>query len=272
MDRRTKLKNERIIYSACPLCDSPEIRPLATINCTAHKMWREPLEASISWVTCGQCAHVFTDGYFTDEALDVLFSNTQDQQVVGTNIKWHRGFAAKMVERVLNAIGLPDDRLWLDVGFGAGGLLMTAKEFGFDVFGIDLRKRNVEDISKFDIPAYHGTLESAIENVNFKSKPTVISMADVVEHEPFPRNALSCARRLIDDPGVLLISMPNASAPLWHHWNATNQNPYWHEIEHYHNFTRERLYAELQKTGFRPFNYAISERYYCCMEVLAVPI
>jgi hypothetical protein len=80
---------------------------------------------------------------------------------------------------------LPRDRLWLDIGFGNGSLLMTAKEFGFDVFGIDLRKKNVEDIEQFGIPAYHGTLQSAISNVTFKSKPTVISMADVVEHEPF---------------------------------------------------------------------------------------
>ena len=174
-----------------------------------------------------------------------------------------------MVERVVQAIGLPHDRLWLDIGFGNGSLLMTAKEFGFDVFGIDLRKKNVEDIEQFGIPAYHGTLQSAISNVTFKSKPTVISMADVVEHEPFPLDCPRCARELINCPGMLLISMPNGSAPLWRHWNVTNQNPYWYEIEHYHNFTREKLYTALQQTGFKPFHYAISERYRCSMEVLA---
>jgi 2-polyprenyl-3-methyl-5-hydroxy-6-metoxy-1,4-benzoquinol methylase len=130
-----------------------------------------------------------------------------------------------MVERVVEAIGLPRDRLWLDIGFGNGSLLMTDKEFGFNVFGIDLRKKNVEDIEQFGIPAYHGTLQSAISNVTFKSKPTVISMADVVEHEPFPRDCPRCARELISYPGMLLISMPNGSAPLWRHWNATKSKP-----------------------------------------------
>ncbi|WP_197746533.1 class I SAM-dependent methyltransferase [Mycobacterium cookii] len=270
-ERRSKLENERILYRSCPLCDSADIRPVATVNCSGHAMWREPLEPFMSWVCCGQCEHVFTEGYFTDQALDVLFENTQHHQVVGAEIELQRHISAKLVERVIDTLGPPNDRLWLDVGFGNGSLLMTASEFGFDVFGVDLRKKNVEDIRDLGILAYHGTLQSAMENDVFKSKPTVISMADVVEHEPFPRDILRCARRLINDPGTLLISMPNAGAPLWAFLNATNQNPYWYEIEHYHNFTREKIYAELRTSGFRPFHYSVSERYRCCMEILAEP-
>jgi 2-polyprenyl-3-methyl-5-hydroxy-6-metoxy-1,4-benzoquinol methylase len=265
------LKDERIPYSACPLCDSAELLPLVTVDCTDHAMWREPLEPLIPWVKCGQCEHICTEGYFTDAALDVLFSDTQHRQIVGTDMELQRTISAKMVERVVNTLGFPNDRLWLDVGFGNGSLLMTASEFGFDVFGIDLRERNVVDVNSFGYPAYHGTLERAIDDVAFKSKPTVISMADVVEHEPFPRDVLRCARRLINEPGMLLISMPNASAPLWGYLNAINQNAYWREIEHYHNFTREKIYTELQKAGFKPISYAVTERYRCGMEILAEP-
>ena len=265
------MENERIPYDACPLCQSVEIKPLTMANCTSNPKWREPLEPFIPWVQCGQCKHIFTNGYFTDEAVNILFSKTHtlNHLAVDKDIENRRNLSAKMVERVIEAIGLPDNRLWLDVGFGNGSLLMTAKEFGFDVFGVDLNKKNVEDIARFGIPAYHGTLKDAASNVTFKSKPTVISMADVVEHEPFPLDVLRSARELINDPGLLFVSMPNASAPLWHHWNATNLNPYWEEVAHYHNFTREKLYAVLQATGFKPFHYAISERYRCCMEVLS---
>lgn len=199
----------------------------------------------------------------------MLFENTHDRQIVGIDIEFNRAISAKLVDRVVNRLGSADGKLWLDVGFGNGSLLTTANEFGFDVFGVDLRKKNVEDIANLGIPAHHGTLQSAAENVVFESKPTVISMADVVEHEPFPREVLHCARELIGDPGMLLISMPNASAPLWAMLNAANQNAYWREIEHYHNFTRETLYAELQKAGFRPLHYAVSDRYRCGMEVLS---
>lgn len=263
------MENERIKYEACPLCASSDIRFFANVNCTGNPRWHEPLEPNMIWMTCADCEHVFTEGYFTPEALDVLFANTLEQQLVGLDIERQRYVSAKMVQRVVEAIGIPDDRLWLDVGFGNGSLLMTAKEFGFQAFGVDLRKKNVEDIQLFGIAAHHGTLGSAGREVAFPAKPTVISMADVVEHEPFPIESLRSARSLIADSGVLLISMPNASAPLWHQWNATNANPYWHEIEHYHNFTRESLYQQLEKAGFRPRHYAISERYRCCMEVLA---
>jgi 2-polyprenyl-3-methyl-5-hydroxy-6-metoxy-1,4-benzoquinol methylase len=234
-------------------------------------MWREPLEPVIPWVKCWNCGHVFTAGYFTDEALNVLFGNTVDQQVVGVDIEHHRNISAKMVERVVYELGLPGGRLWLDVGFGNGSLLMTAMEFGFSAFGIDLRKQNAEALVQYGIRGYHGTLQSAINDGVFTTKPSVISMADVVEHEPYPVETLYNARELIAEPGILLISMPNADAPLWHHWNATSENPYSIEIEHYHNFTRERLYSLLNQNGFRPLHYSISERYRCCMEILAEP-
>jgi hypothetical protein len=150
------MDNERIKYHACPLCNSTDIRRLTSANCTQHEIWREPLEPFITWMTCADCEHVFTDGYFTDEALNILFGTTQDRRVVGIDIEPHGITSAKMVERVVGAVGLPHDRLWLDVGFGNGSLLMTAKEFGFDVFGIDLRKQNLEDIGKFGFPLITG--------------------------------------------------------------------------------------------------------------------
>ena len=163
------MDNERIRYTACPLCQSTDIRALATVNCTGHAMWREPLEPYISWVECGSCDHVFTEGYFTEAALDhIARQHPRYMQVVGNDIEYHRNISAKMVQRVVEALGLPDDRLWLDIGFGNGSLLMTAKEFGFEVFGIDLRKKNVEDLQELGIPAHHGTLASAIAEVAFK--------------------------------------------------------------------------------------------------------
>lgn len=263
------MENERILYTSCPLCQSTDFREAYKADCRAHDLWREPLEPFIIWMECGNCGHYFSNGYFTEAALEVLFGNTQSIQIVGVDIERNRNISAKMIQRVVEEIGLPDGRLWLDVGFGNGSLLMTAYEFGFDVFGIDLRKQNVDDLVNVGIPAYHGTLASAIENVPFGARPTVISMADVVEHEPFPLDSLRCARELIADSGVLLISMPAAGAPLWQYWNSIGNNPYSIEIEHYHNFTRERLYQVLEQTGFKPIHYAVAERYRCCMEILA---
>jgi hypothetical protein len=52
--------------------------------------------------------------------------------------------------------------------------------------------------------------------------------------------------------------------------NISNKNPYWSEMEHFHNFGRSRLYSLLEEFGFRPERYSVSERYKACMEVIAV--
>ena len=63
--------------------------------------------------------------------------------------------------------------------------------------------------------------------------------------------------------------MPNSESILWEAMNKQNANPYWGEIEHYHNFSRSRLYALLKEYGFLPRRYGVSERYRVCMEVVA---
>jgi hypothetical protein len=57
---------------------------------------------------------------------------------------------------------------------------------------------------------------------------------------------------------------------VWRALDATGTNPYWGEIEHYHNFTRKRLSALLAQHGLHPVDYNISERYRACMEMTAV--
>jgi protein O-GlcNAc transferase len=95
-------------------------------------------------------------------------------------------------------------------------------------------------------------------------------MADMLEHMPFPKTGLAAAHRLRRPDGVLFLSMPNMDNMVWRRLQANGVNPYWGEIEHYHKFSRKRLYALLQNHGFRPVEYHISERYRVCMEVIAV--
>lgn len=79
-------------------------------------------------------------------------------------------------------------------------------------------------------------------------------------------------RRLLREGGVLFVSMPNCESPAWHLLNSLDANPYWPEVEHYHNFGRSTLYSLLEQHGFRPLRYGVSERYRVCMEVLALRV
>ena len=107
-----------------------------------------------------------------------------------------------------------------------------------------------------------------ITTLDGESRFSVISMADVLEHMPFPTEGLAAARRLLRPDGILFVSMPNYNCAAWRLLDGNNVNPYWGELEHFHNFSRPRLYALMNDMGFEAIHYGVSERYRVCMEVI----
>ena len=107
-------------------------------------------------------------------------------------------------------------------------------------------------------------------NINvIQEQASVISMCDVLEHIPYPIDLLLSAHQTLLDNWILFISLPNIESQVWNMWDRNNVNPYRWEIEHYHNFSRTRLYELLDQCGFKPIKYWISERYRWCMEIIA---
>ena len=254
--------NERIIYSACPLCASKNIFSYKHGDCSSHPLYDVRLKKDINWSKCQDCEHVFTEGYYAEEACKIIFSKTNTQQKIGGDLENYRQVSARMIEKVLPFAA---EGCWLDVGFGNGSLLFTVQEFGFTPIGLDLRADNVNIMNQLGIKAFRLDITELV----LDEECAVISMADVLEHLPYPGKALAAAYKLLKKGGVLFISMPNSESILWEAMNKQNANPYWGNIEHYHNFSRSRLYALLKEYGFLPRRYGVSERYRVCMEVVA---
>jgi SAM-dependent methyltransferase len=252
----------RVPFGECPLCESKDIRLHATANCSTHKLYDPIIPAEMKWLKCIDCSHVFTDGHFSAEQNKALFAKVQPNQVPGFNIEHGRLAAARVVEHVSR---YAHEGLWLDIGFGDGALLMTAQEYGYEPRGIDLRPASVEGLLRFGIEAEVADIASYEPQKRFD----IISMADVLEHMPYPGAALGSARELLRPNGILFVSCPNMDAGAWRHLTANDANPYWIEIEHFHNFTRRRLSSLLSDHGFKPIHYAVSERYRVGMEIIA---
>jgi SAM-dependent methyltransferase len=252
----------RIAYAACPLCGSADIPHHIEADATRHALYKPAMPKTMKWRSCDGCGHVFTEGYYTPEMLGIVFSDTQASQRVGYDLEGQRKVSARIVERIARHV---KDGDWLDVGFGNASLLFTAEEWGYRPVGVDLRTDNVEALRKLGIEAH--SIE--IEKMDAESRFSVVSMADVLEHMPFPKTGLQAARRLLRPDGVLFVSMPNMASIVWRALDAAGTNPYWGEIEHYHNFSRQRLNALLEECGFSAIDYNISERYRSCMEVTA---
>ncbi len=254
--------DELVLYPGCPLCDSADLSFLVSVPCTHHASFKAGMSNELHWQTCDRCGHVFRNGYYSDEMADQIFTQDYEHLDVGHDIEHWRTLSARMIERV---VPFRRGGSWLDIGFGNGSLLFTAGEFGFRPIGCDLRIKSVEAIKKFGVEAYCVD----VNDLPLDHQVSVVSMCDVLEHIPYPKVALAAAHRLLERGGVLFASMPNFETVLWQFLDQNSVNPYWSEIEHYHNFSRTRLYELLRETGFEPVAYGISERYRTGMEVVA---
>ncbi|HVJ24029.1 MAG TPA: methyltransferase domain-containing protein, partial [Burkholderiales bacterium] len=150
----------RIPYAACPLCDARDSVEVTVADCSGHELYKPRLPRTQRWLRCRACDHMYVDGYFSPEALKILFSGTQPSQRPGHDIEGQR-FAWASVLDAVGALRASFGGRWLDIGFGSGALLTTAAEFGYEVAGIDLREENVRlmreagfDVHAVELAAY----------------------------------------------------------------------------------------------------------------------
>jgi len=265
----TRLDSARVDYELCPLCESSDFAQVGELSCTAHPLYRPELGDTMRWMGCSNCEHLFTSGWFGPDAEAALFAQGLAHQTPGAQsieaLERGRQIAAKIVTTVAQVRGTLDGR-WLDVGIGNGALLTTAEEFGYVVTGLDRRAACVEHMRARGYAVFH----QALEEHEPRAPYDVISMCDMLEHVPFPRRTLARAKEMLSPDGVVFLSMPNRQSYLWRTLDEHAQNPYWQELEHYHNFSRDGLYALCVTEGLTPCWYGVSERYRACMEVCCV--
>ena len=65
-----------------------------------------------------------------------------------------------------------------------------------------------------------------VQNVEFEKPISVVSMMDVVEHIPYPKEVLLAMHSKMDKDGCLLISCPNSESWVWKFLTKQNINPY----------------------------------------------
>jgi SAM-dependent methyltransferase len=261
----------RTPFPHCPLCGAPPGRPFARADCTSWPHYAPPLPPTLTWLRCDGCGHIHTDGYWTAEGLALVLARAHASQVAGGDLDQKRVLWAPVVQAVAARLEPPEAlfegrRSWLDVGCGDGALVMTAAEFGFDAAGLDARRETVEKLAALGYKALHGDFLSAGPGGAYD----VVSLADVLEHLPYPRVALERASALLKPGGALFVSCPNLESASWRAMDAARANPYWIEMEHCHNFSRRLLTALLRKCALKPVHYGVNQRYKCGMDLIAL--
>lgn len=249
---------EQINITTCPMCGS-EGEEHSCYNAVTKPDFTPGFDPIRMWMYCDDCHHVFAANYPSD-----LGKVLRGHAHVSHLSPRHEVFPA--LGRVLSNIRkkAPGNKL-LEIGVGAGEMAAVAKEFLFDVTGVDIRPAYAEAVSKMlDMPIHAGDFLDYETNEKFD----VICMGDVLEHTTEPVRMLRQAVSLLSKGGVLWISTPNFESAFCR--VTCDQSPLWRQCEHLNYFCYRSLKAQLESMGATVVDYAISRHCLGTMEITAV--
>lgn len=175
---------------SCVACGSSDAQPLGVKN-------------ELEIVSCRKCATVYTpyspwyssenyydQSYYPEESLSPPpFVQTRLDEIT----KEFSGY------RLANRL--------LDLGCGAGNLLLAARKNGWDAQGLDVSPNAVKHVRELGFECFQGELQKA----RFPSQHfDVITAAEILEHLSEPRLLLQEVSRLLRPGGLFWTTTPHA--------------------------------------------------------------
>jgi SAM-dependent methyltransferase len=141
---------------------------------------------------------------------------------------------------------VPAGRALLDVGANFGHFLHEAQQ-RYSAIGIEPSRAVVEwGRQHLNVCLEEGSIE--VDNPAYVARFSAVTMFDVIEHLPDPREAVERCRRYLMKGGHLFITTPDAGSPL-----ARLLGSHWYYIdlrEHISLFTTGNLTTLLRECGF----------------------
>ncbi|MCL2187612.1 MAG: methyltransferase domain-containing protein [Defluviitaleaceae bacterium] len=208
------------------------------------------------WMYCQSCHHMFARHF----PKKIFMHNTDPRNANPSKFPYYSQLLGN-----IRARGFAQGMELFEIGIGASECLLAAREIGYNTFGIDVIERHVEEAKK----RYGLEAETAdINEYETTRQWDVIIMGDVLEHVSDPEGAMHKIRTLLKDDGAVWISTPSfesAFSAVVEHEDAMRRQQY-----HLNYFSRESLYALLERCGLMPVDYHISAYYSGSMEVVAV--
>ncbi|WP_139492309.1 class I SAM-dependent methyltransferase [Brevibacillus dissolubilis] len=242
----------------CPLCGT-EGKPYACYNTVTGIDFIPGFNPVRLWMHCDNCHHLFANNYPFN--LGELLAGTAFE--FNLNPRTQRFSVLSTIISNLKRLA-PGNKL-LEVGVGAGEFSAVAKEFLFDVTGLDIRPAYAEAVSNMlEIPVHCADFQ----HVEGEAEFDVICMGDVIEHMADPVSALKKAHSLLVPNGVLWVSTPNFESAF--SYVKKESDPMWLVVEHLNYFSFVSLRKTLEECGFEVVNYQVSSHYNGSMEVTAV--
>jgi len=195
-------------------------------NCEVH--WWEPLK-------------IIPEFYESEVFEGYIAFHEGEGSTLGT---YHQAFFEKFPKDVKGRL--------LDVGCGDGRFLKYAKEFGFEVWGLDFDKKSVEVAKKrLGVDTIFAlSLDEFYEYAKKNNlKFDVITFFEVLEHQDKPREFLRMVKELLKEGGYIAGSVPNRERLLAKEadWKYLDFD---YPPHHFFRFSQQSLNFLLKLVGF----------------------
>ncbi len=149
--------------------------------------------------TTDELVSVYEDDYYTTEKPLYLEHHNEDAD-------WWRRTYGERYDRFEELLPASRRRI-LDIGSGPGFFLLTGKERGWDVQGVEPSKHAADHAGSLGVPVVNEFFD---ENVALGLGTfDVVHMSEMLEHVPDPHGLISTALSVLKPGGLLYVMVPN---------------------------------------------------------------
>lgn len=236
--------------TSCPVCGDADVSPwkkktFDTLGLNKDQVKITDSEYGKIWdlSRCGRCGHIFANPSPSPEFIDSLYSQVEDPSYDEESEGRARNFLS--ILRTLEKLR-PDKGALFDVGAATGILLALARDRGWIPAGVEPSGWAVaRAANRYGLSILHGSLADAPGSLGpFQA----VTMVDIIEHTPRPREAVAKARALLENGGLLCLVTPDIHSPA----ARLAGKRWWHlRPGHLAYFSKESLERLLGDAGFR---------------------
>jgi SAM-dependent methyltransferase len=244
----------------CPTCESTQFKVILQARYPAAVTAEEIKQAFCASsnhvlldqvVRCEQCNLVYVNPRPLQDLLLSGYADAEDPLFAAQNEPRIQTFH-KTLQATLKRLHMSGEgKRVLDVGCAGGAFLVAAQKCGFEAVGVEPARW----MAAFGRKTYGVDIRSGILAPGMFPEKSfdMITLWDVVEHLPQPKETLDLIHSLLKPGGILLVNYPDIGS--WAARMLGQRWPFWLSV-HLLYYTRPTIAEQLRQSGFSVSWYA----------------
>lgn len=220
----------KIIYRACPLCNSSDIKNIRRVLFNMEKI----LPDFYFLACCKKCGFIYANTPATAKDYERYYHEHNKYSSTIT-IDSEAESIYKTLSPLLNKYLKKDDAV-LDMGCGTGGLLINMRNHGYsNLTGCDPSEASIKKLKEKKIKCFQGSIYKVSENKQRKFDAIILS--GVLEHLFDLKKAVRIVNRYLKPESKIFCIVPD----VLHYHRSPAPLPYYINIEHINHFSPATL-------------------------------